>query len=106
MRPLLALLLSIPLLAQAPAAAPTPATAPTPAPAPTPAAPPTPSTEDWLTGSIDLGYRFTSVGDSNDTYRSVVNLGEGPRLFGLDFTIIDPKKRPSTASTCGYNWVV
>jgi hypothetical protein len=101
MRLLLALLLSIPLLAQAPAAAP-PAPATPPAPA---AAPPTPSTEDWLTGSIDLGYRFTSVGGSNDTYRSVVDLGSGPRLFSLDFTIIDPKKRLfDRLDVRAYNW--
>jgi hypothetical protein len=88
MRLLLASLLSIPLLAQAP-----------------PAAPPTPSTEDWLTGSIDLGYRFTSVGGSNDTYRSVVNLGSGARLFGLDFTILDPKKRLfDRLDVRAYNW--
>jgi hypothetical protein len=101
MRLLLALMLSIPLLAQAPpAAAPAPAAA-----APASAAPPTPSTEEWLTGSIDLGYRFTSVGGSNDTYRSVVNLGSGPRLFGLDFTIIDPKKRLfDRLDVRAYNW--
>ena len=95
-----ALLISIPLLAQAPptAAPPAPAVA-------TPAASPTPSTEDWLTGSIDLGYRFSSVGGSNDTYRSVVNLGGGPRLFGLDFTIIDPKKRLfDRLDVRAYNW--
>ena len=28
-----------------------------------------------------------------DTYRSVVNLGSGPKLFGADITMIDPKKR-------------
>ena len=100
MKLLLALLLSIPLLAQAPAATPAPVTAPAPA-----AATPTPPTEDWLTGSIDLGYRFSSVGGSNDDYRSVVNLGSGPRLFGLDFTIIDPKKRLfDRLDVRAYNW--
>jgi hypothetical protein len=100
MRILLALVLSIPLLAQAP-----PAVAPAPVVAPTPVAPPTPPTDDWLTGSIDLGYRFSSVGGSNDTYRSVVNLGGGPRLFGLDFTIIDPQKRLfDRLDVRAYNW--
>ena len=61
--------------------------------APDATASPTPSTEPWITGTLDLGYRFTSVGGNNDVYRSVVNLGDGPRLLGLDFTIIDPKKR-------------
>jgi len=107
MRLLSALLLSIPLLAQAPPATPpAPATAAAPAvAATTPAAPITPSTEDWLTGSIDLGYRFASVGGSNDDYRSVVNLGSGPRVFGLDFTIIDPMKRLfDRLDVRAYNW--
>src|SRR5579862_1866642 len=76
MRLALALIAAVPLLAQDPAA-------------PTPV----PSTEPVVTGSIDLGYRFTSVGGDNDVYRSVVNLGQGPRLIGLDFTVVDPQKR-------------
>ncbi|HLY19849.1 MAG TPA: hypothetical protein VKR61_21630 [Bryobacteraceae bacterium] len=75
MRLALAGLVAIPLLAQQPAAS------------------PTPSTEPVVTGSIDLGYRFTSIGGDNDVYRSVVNLGQGPRLIGLDFSITDPRKR-------------
>jgi hypothetical protein len=94
--------------AQAPPAAPTSLAAqaaPATPPASAPAASPTPSNEEWLTGSIDFGYRFTSVGGSNDVYRSVVNLGEGPRLFGLDFTIIDPKKRLfDRLDVRAYNW--
>src|SRR5438552_3125217 len=55
---------------------------------------PVPSTESWLTGSIDLGYRWrTDVAGSFDTYRGIVNLGSGPKLLGADFTIVDPKKR-------------
>ncbi len=95
------LLVAIPLLAQqaAPPPAPTVATSPAPATTPAPAAPdataasPTPSAEEWITGSVDFGYRFTGVGGDNDVYRSVVNLGQGPRLLGLDLTIVDPKKR-------------
>jgi hypothetical protein len=103
--------LAAPLFAQQqPPAAPAPPTpAPsTPAPAPsTPAATPStsasaanstaspaPSDENWLTGYIDLGYRWqTGVGGSLDTYRSIVNLGSGPKLVGADFTITDPKHR-------------
>src|SRR5580700_3963122 len=77
----LALLVTIRLLAQTPAQTPADQVAPT------------PSTEPWVTGTVDLGYRFTSTGGDNDVYRSVVNLGQGPRLIGLDFTIADPKKR-------------
>jgi len=86
----LALLAAMPLLAQTAAQQ---AAQPPAAPASDPAASPTPSAEPWITGSIDLGYRFTSTGGDNDVYRSVVNLGQGPRLLGLDFTIVDPKKR-------------
>jgi hypothetical protein len=49
---------------------------------------------EWFTGSFDLGYRWvTDVRGNFQSYRSVVNLGEGPKLTGLDFTIQDPKKR-------------
>jgi hypothetical protein len=85
----LALLVTIPLFAQQAAQQPAPA----PATSPGAAASPTPSTEPWISGTLDIGYRFTSVGGDNDVYRSVVNLGQGPRLLGLDLTIVDPKKR-------------
>jgi hypothetical protein len=50
--------------------------------------------EQWLTGSVDFGYRWVSDVQGNlPTYRSVVNLGSGPKLTGLDFTITDPKHR-------------
>src|SRR5215471_18618865 len=49
---------------------------------------PVPSTESWLTGSIDFGYRWrTDVAGSFDAYRSIVNLGSGPKLMGTDFTV-------------------
>ena len=84
----------------APAAAPTASQAATPA-APTAtaaaspaAANPAPSGEEWFTGSLDLGYRWL-VGNAGNfpEYRSVVNLGQGLILNGLDFSIVDPKKR-------------
>jgi hypothetical protein len=74
----------------------TPAAAPAPAPAPaeTPAASPVPSEGLSVTGSVDVGYRWqTGVGGSMDTYRSIVNLGEGPKLLGSELTITDPKNR-------------
>ncbi|MGE5645060.1 MAG: MtrB/PioB family outer membrane beta-barrel protein [Acidobacteriota bacterium] len=50
--------------------------------------------EKWLTGSFDVGYRFmTDVGGDFNTYRSVVNLGEGPKLFNADFTIQPADRR-------------
>jgi len=64
------------------------------APAPDSASSPVPSTESWITGWIDLGYRWqTGVGGSLDTYRSFVNLGSGPKLLGAEFTLIDPRHR-------------
>jgi hypothetical protein len=55
---------------------------------------PAPSPEPVLTGWIDLGYRWdTGVGGSFDTYRSIINLGSGPKLLGTDFTLADPKHR-------------
>ncbi|MEO8369674.1 MAG: hypothetical protein ABI806_10765 [Candidatus Solibacter sp.] len=94
------------LPAQQPAPQPKPAEAPAkaddqakpaeaaPAKADEKAASPAPSSEQWFTGSFDFGYRW--VGDvrgSEATYRSFVNLGDGPKLTGLDFTITDPKHR-------------
>ena len=91
----LALFVTIPLLAQQAAQQTAPPTAPSTAPAAADASStsPTPSTEPWITGTVDFGFRFTSVGGDNDVYRSVVNLGQGPRLLGLDLTIVDPKNR-------------
>ncbi len=99
MRFLLALILSAPVFAQQPPAAAVQQTQPA-APVATattdtkPAESPAPPTEDWLTGSVDFGYRWlTNVNGNFQQYRSVVNLGQGPKLFGVDFTIQDPKKR-------------
>lgn len=96
MKPLCIIAMAIPLLAQQapPAGAPASQTSATPAVASTNAATPVPSIENWLTGSIDLGYRWqTGVGGSSDAYRSIVNLGSGPKLLGADFTLTDPKSR-------------
>jgi hypothetical protein len=94
MRLLVAVLIAAPLLAQEQAAQPAAQPTTQPAAATTAAESPAPSTEPWLTGSIDFGYRWrTDVGGNFQTYRSVINLGEGPKLLGLDFTIQDPKKR-------------
>jgi hypothetical protein len=91
MRYLLALTLIVPALAQQPEPAKPDAQAAA-APAKT-ESPAPPATEDWLTGSVDFGYRWVTDAGNFQAYRSVVNLGEGPKLTGLDFTILDPKKR-------------
>jgi len=64
-----------------------------PAPAEKAASPaPTPG-EQWIAGSVDLGYRWVGQAGNLPTYRSIVDLGSGPKLTGLDFTITDPKHR-------------
>src|ERR1039458_8954828 len=108
MRFLLALLLMAPAFAQQPdlqaktgdqaAQGPaTPANKPADQPAAKPAdttQSPAPSGEQWFTGSVDFGYRWLSDIRGNDSeYRSVLNLGAGPKLTALDFTITDPKHR-------------
>ncbi len=98
MRLLVALLLLIPLVAQEPT---TPAQQPAkpadqPATAsPQPAeAPPQPSGENWLQGSLEVGYRWIPDIDGNfNAYRSVVNLGEGPKLLDADFTLLNASKK-------------
>ncbi len=57
-------------------------------------APPAPAADRPLTGWIDLGYRWrTDIGGSADTYRSIVNLGEGPKLIGSEFTWAPTNRR-------------
>lgn len=77
----------LPLAAQTAPPAPAPVTQATPV-------SPVPSEQPWLTGWIDLGYRWEAgIGGSFDAYRSFVNLGSGPKLLGTEFTIADPKRR-------------
>jgi hypothetical protein len=101
MRGVLIVVLIAPILAQEqtaqPPAAPAGADSKPPAPAAAdskPAESPVPGNDSWLTGSIDFGYRWrTGVGGSFNTYRSIVNLGSGPKLIGAEFTLTDPKHR-------------
>jgi hypothetical protein len=65
-----------------------------------------PATERNVTFVVDAGGRFihTMKGDSN-TYRSVVNLGEGPKLFGAELMATDPKSRLfDRVSLSANNW--
>ncbi len=56
-------------------------------------APAVPS-EPVLTGTIDVGYRWVSdVGGDFNTYRSLVNLGSGPKLFDSDWRLTDNSRR-------------
>src|SRR5712692_6729196 len=48
---------------------------------------PVPAEGPALTGNVDFGYRWVSdIGGSFNTYRTVVNLGGGPKLFGVDLS--------------------
>ena len=43
------------------------------------------------TGSVDIGYRWKAGFSGNeDMYRSIVNLGQGPRLLGANFNLSNP----------------
>lgn len=47
--------------------------------------------EQMLEGSIDIGERWVStVGGDMNTYRSIVNLGSGPRVVNVDLKLIPP----------------
>ena len=95
MRYLLAVLLAVPALAQtAPQAAPPQDQPAASAPITASADNPAPASSEDFHGSIDFGYRWlTDVRGDLNQYRSVVNLGQGPKLFGLEFTWRDPGKR-------------
>ena len=83
-RLLVCCLLAVPLAAQE-------ASKPAETPAPAVAAVPG---EGWLEGSVEVGYRWIpNIGGNPDAYRSVVNLGEGPKLLDADFTLRDPRRR-------------
>ncbi|MEO8662478.1 MAG: hypothetical protein ABI693_28715 [Bryobacteraceae bacterium] len=71
-----------------------------------PVEPPTAEPERFITGSVELGYRFrTGPGGDANTYRSVVNLGEGLRIQNFDFTIDDPSKHFwHNLTVIGSNW--
>src|ERR1700686_3725523 len=59
----------------------------------TPPTPP-PAVESNFSGDIEFGERIIpNIGGSFNTYRCVVNLGEGPKLFGADATILNPNRR-------------
>ena len=96
----------VPVKAEAAAPAKADETAPAPAKTDEAAPNPAPPAEDWLTGDIDFGYRFrTDVRGSLDTYRNVVDLPAGPRVFGFNFTIQDPKGRLfDRLDVRSYNW--
>ncbi len=95
------LVLIFPLAGQTPPLAPSETKPAAAAPEQKPAA-----SESWFSGSVDVGYRWrTDVGGSFNTYRSVVDLGEGPKMLGAEFTILDPSKHfLDRIDVRAYNW--
>lgn len=84
MKILLAMLLPLALLAQESAAKKEAEPEKKAAPA---AEAPAPDTEKTFSGYIDVGARWVGWAGDRNTYRSMVNLSQGVRLVGMDFTI-------------------
>ncbi len=64
-----------------------------------------PATEPFISGNLDVGYRWVSgVGGDFNTYRSIVNLGDGPRLFNLDAIIVPPSWKFADRITVNANY--
>src|SRR5689334_12386698 len=107
MRFLLALIAVLPLAAQetpAPAPAAPQEKAAAAAPAEEKAASPAPTSEPSLTGSVDVGYRWlTDIRGNFQSYRSIINLGEGPKLFGADF-VLQGKRFFDRVDVNGFGW--
>ncbi len=59
-----------------------------------------------VTGTVDLGYRWLSdLQGNNQMYRSIINLGQGPRLLGADLNFRDPSDRLfDTMTLSGLGW--
>jgi hypothetical protein len=72
---------------------------------PAEAAADTPAAEPAITGSVEIGYRFNgSLTGNEDVYRSVVNLGEGPRLLNLDLSMSPSLKWIDELTLRANNW--
>src|SRR4051794_31381979 len=55
---------------------------------------PVPAAVNWLTGSVEFGYRWRVGPAGNEViYRSLVDLGQGLKLLDADLSILDPKRR-------------
>src|SRR5436190_13116179 len=60
----------------------------------TPQAAPVAVPEPWVTGTLDFGYRWrTDPAGNANMYRSLVDLGEGPKFLSGDLSIADPAHR-------------
>ncbi len=104
MKHLLAILLCAAAAGQEKAAPPAGQTPPPPA-EQTPA-PPSPVAESPISITLETGFRgITGIGGDNNTYRSLVNTGEGPQLGLLEISVNNPTRRVFDRLTLrGSNW--
>jgi hypothetical protein len=66
---------------------------------------PAPDTEKVFTGYVDVGARWVGQAGDYNTYRSMVNLGQGARLVGMDFSIVPKESKLfDTARIQANNW--
>ncbi len=68
---------------------------------------PPPPAEKELSGTVEVGYRSLLTQSGNvEAYRSIVNLGEGPKLFNADLRLVPKKanKAFDEASLLMRNW--
>lgn len=65
----------------------------------------TPALDESLSGSVEFGYRSLLNRTGNfDAYRSIVNLGEGPKLFNADLRMPSKSKLFDEATLLMRNW--
>lgn len=61
--------------------------------------------EPALRGAVEVGYRFVGdIGGNSDVYRSVVNLGDGPRLLNMDLSMSPSLKWIDDLAVRANNW--
>lgn len=66
---------------------------------------PQPQKEKTFTGYIDVGARWVGQGGDYSSYRSLVNLGQGTRLLGMDLSLEPTSfKLFDSLRIQGYNW--
>ncbi len=70
------------------------------------AAPVGPASERVFSGSVDVGYRWVGdIGGNSDAYRTVVNLGDGPKVFNFDLSLQNPNgKWYDKVTAFGMGW--
>lgn len=73
-------------------------------PAAEPAAEAAPAVEPGMSAAVEVGYRFTGMGGNFNVYRSVVDLGDGPKLFQADFAFTESNRLFDRLDVHANNW--